>query len=118
MPEVETPNPIPVSATPPVVGSTEKKSNKPVIYAVIALVVILLIVGGYRYLAGSKDKINNQITNLNSTPTQAPSQDLPTNNSNDELDSDVGVIDTQTTNLDSDLNAIDQGFNDQAVNLD
>lgn len=112
MPEtIETP-------VPPVIDLPEKKSsNKPFIYVAIAIVVLLLALGVYIFFAGS-GKTNNQVETISTSPTSTPSADLPTNNDNKQLGEDVKAIDTQTADLDNDLNNIDQGLNDQAVNLE
>jgi len=113
MPEsIETP-------VPPVIDLPEKKSsNKPFIYVAIAIVILLLALGVYNFFAGSSGKTNNQVETISTSPTSTPSADLPTNNDNEQLGEDVKAIDTQTADLDNDLNNIDQGLNDQAVNLE
>jgi hypothetical protein len=103
---------------PPVIDSLERKSSvKPLVYTVILIIILILALVGYK-LFGTSTKTNNQIVNVQTTPTQVTNQDAVTNNNNKQLIKDTQVIDTQTTNLDSDLKNIDQGLNDQAVNLE
>lgn len=132
MPEtVETPQqtvlqspPVPEQApqVPLETAQPEQKSFKMLLlYLLIIVAIFGLIYGGYSLFAG-KTITNNQITTVQTTPSLTPvptvNPDLPTNNSDSQLNDDINAIDTKTSALENDLTNIDQGLNDQAVNLD
>jgi uncharacterized protein HemX len=115
--EIQAPVPTPLSQFPPVMEPVNKKSSKkPLLYVIIFIVILALAYGAYSFFAIKTVKTNTQITNASTTTTT--SVDLPTNNSDSQLDKDINILGVQTTNLENDLNSIDQGLNDQAVNLD
>jgi uncharacterized protein HemX len=107
---------VPPPQMPPVIEQANKKSSvKPLLFAIIFIVIVAIAYGAYSFLAMKNIKTNVQITNLSTTTTI--NSDLPTNNSDTQLNKDINNLDTQTSGLDKDLNSIDQGLNDQSVNL-
>jgi len=105
------------ATTVPIIDSSEKKSSKAWIYVVILILILVVSFGSYKFLIMKSVTGSNQVAKNLPTVTPTPNPDIPTNNSNDQLDKDTQAIESNTTNLTNDLNNIDQGLNDQSVNL-
>ena len=90
------------------------------------LIVVILAATGYLLFLGSAKKTTNnaQVYNqpvVSVSPTAIPTPSVYQINTKDTSDNaitnDTTAVNQNLNNLDSDLNSVDQSFNDQQTNL-
>lgn len=113
-----------ISQSLPLPTAVPEPKKGPKMKMIIALVIVLVILGGlgffgYSYFKTAKT-YNAGVYNY---PTAVPASPTPTDvvNPNDTtdsaIDSDNKVIDQGLNNLNSDINGVDQSLNDKQTNL-
>ena len=127
-PVVQPPIIVPVQQQPitPVSNYAPKKGNngKLVVAILVVLVIVGLTLGGYLYLTKyPKKTYNATVYNqpvVKSTPIPQPTS-VPTINPNDSTNQALGqdsqILNQNLNGVNSDLNSLDQSFNDQQTNL-
>lgn len=101
----------------PIIEVSEKKSSKKgiIIGFILLLILIPLAVLGFQYFGNSSNK-SEIVVNQKITPSPIPSSPV-VDVSDTQIDKDVKVLNDGLTNLDSSLNSVEQGLNDQPDNL-
>ena len=105
-----------------------RKSEKGNVAIVGAIIVALAIIGGLAYYMVRNNsvelkKINSEEVNLPAPKPTPPAPPAPvsdfdvTDSSNESIDADIEKIDAQVKNLGTDTIDIDQGLNDQPINI-
>jgi len=104
---------------------SNKGINKVYLLAGLVLVVLLLAGGVFAYTTFLSPKttspdnagLNNYYNNNQKQVQKELQNSAITDTSDTQINKDLDTIDSNLNNLDSDTAAVDQGFNDQAVNL-
>lgn len=112
---------------PEVATSQSPKRGRKWLKVLLVLIFLVLISAGgflaYKYYFTPNTTYNAgvykepQTAAKVATPTPSGYQANPVDTSNQALDSDTGQIDKNMTNLNSDLNNVDQSVSDQQTNL-
>jgi hypothetical protein len=123
-------NPVITSQTNPVLPTTPVKSNLGrnlvMIISAVLIVVILAATGYLIFLSKTQKTAYNKVQGYvgptipavaTITPTPSVYQINPKDTSDSAINSDTTVANQNLGNLDSDLNNVDQSFNDQQTNL-
>lgn len=120
----QTPPPSPLT-TPQSTPPSSPKSQKG-LFATMALIVLTIIFGIAVYLmkgpspSGIKNTANSQPTTDNKLTQTNPiknSSALPPGNNDSQLGQDIQTLNASMDTLLSELDNVDQGLNDQSVNL-
>lgn len=95
-------------------------------FILAVLIIIILLVTGYMLLMGNAKKNTNTAqvypqptvkVKPIATPTPSVYQINPKDTSDNAIDQDTQVSSQSLNSLDTDLNNVDQSFNDQQTNL-
>jgi len=116
-------NPMPQTQIPPTKSNLGR--NLVMIISAVLIVVILAATGYLLFLGSAKKTTNNaQVYNqpvVSVSPTAIPTPSVYQINTKDTSDNaitnDTTAVNQNLNNLDSDLNSVDQSFNDQQTNL-
>ena len=128
--QVTTPvQPIQEQAPPPQVPQEQTVGKKGIskVYVLVGLVVIaLLLTGGIfaytiflspKSVSKNEPALNNSYNDTQKQVQKEVQNSAATDISDTQINKDLDAIDSNIDNLDSSTTAVDQGFNDQAVNL-
>lgn len=114
---------VPPSSPQTAAPSSPKSQKGLLIAAVLIILVIISGIGFYLMQRGSSTYIKSS-SNIQPTANQtiAPTKTtdnsaLPAGNSDSQLEKDAQTVNTQLDTATNDLGSVDQGLNDQPVNL-
>ncbi len=121
-PPIQQPTPPiqPIPQTPP----SSPKSQKG-LFLPIALIILMVIFGTVVYLTTKRPNSEPsgfaepapKLPAVKQTDTNKDSTSLPAGTGDVQLEKDIQSIDTKIGSAESDLGSLDQGFNDQSVDL-
>ncbi len=110
----------PVSTSPQV--NPRGGAGKKILLVVVLVLLLAGVLGGGYYLYLNNNKTTHNVSSYNApttsvTPTPQAYQPNPNDTSNQALTNDSNAAAQNLNNIDSSLNAVDQGLSDKPTNL-